>query len=233
MLFDLRSRGRRRTIKVVYVTLAFLMGIGLVGFGIGGDVTGGIVDAITDRSSSSDDTDKRLEKRETDLVAKTRAQPQNAANFAQLARVRVQRAEFDTNNNVFTEAGKAKLRQADTAWQKHLELAPEKPDDNVASLMGQAYAPNALNEVAKLVTCLEIIAEARPSSGTYANLAISAYEAGQTRKGDLAAEKALELVEEDQREQLKATLDQAKAASVAQEAAPAETPTATPTPEKE
>jgi hypothetical protein len=231
MLFDLRSRGRRRTIKVVYVTLAFLMGIGLVGFGIGGDVTGGIVDAITDRSSSGDDTQKRLEKREADLVAKTRAQPQNAANFAQLARVRVQMAEFDTNNNTFTEGGKAKLRQADQAWQKHLQLAGDKPDDNVASLMGQAYAPNGLNDVVKLVACLEIIAEARPSSGTYANLAIAAYQAGQTRKGDLAADKALELVEDDQREQLKSTLDQAKAAAITQQASPANTPS--PTPEAE
>ena len=35
MLFDLRSRGRRRVVKTVYVFLALLIGVGLVGFGVG------------------------------------------------------------------------------------------------------------------------------------------------------------------------------------------------------
>src|SRR5687768_9714279 len=56
MLFDLRGRGRRRTIKIVYITLALLMGGGLVLFGIGGGgaMQGGLVDAIT--GSSGGDT---------------------------------------------------------------------------------------------------------------------------------------------------------------------------------
>jgi len=54
MLFDLRGAGRRRTVKVVYITLAFLMGGGLVLFVIGGDVSGGLVDAITERGTGDD-----------------------------------------------------------------------------------------------------------------------------------------------------------------------------------
>jgi hypothetical protein len=53
MLFDLRGSGRRTTVKVVYVTLAILMGGGLVFFGIGGDVNGGLFDAISGSSSGS------------------------------------------------------------------------------------------------------------------------------------------------------------------------------------
>ena len=34
MLFDLRARGRRRAIKVIYLFLAVLMGGGLVFFGL-------------------------------------------------------------------------------------------------------------------------------------------------------------------------------------------------------
>ena len=34
MLFDLRGRGRRRTVQVIYLSLAILMGGGLVLFGI-------------------------------------------------------------------------------------------------------------------------------------------------------------------------------------------------------
>ena len=41
MLFDLRGRGRRRTVRVIYIGLAVLIGLGLVGFGIGGGFGGG------------------------------------------------------------------------------------------------------------------------------------------------------------------------------------------------
>jgi hypothetical protein len=228
MLFDLRSRGRRRTIKVVYVTLAFLMGIGLVGFGIGGDVTGGIVDAITERGGGTN-TDDRIKQREEALVVKVRANPSDEKAWADLARVRVQAAEFDSNTGVFTDAGRTKLKQASDAWEKYLALAGDKPDSRVASLMVQAYGPEGLDEPEKAVTALEIIAEDRPSAGTYSQLAIYAYQAGQVRKGDLASEKALELTESDMREQLKAQLDQAKAAAVGQQI---QETTPTPTPEK-
>jgi len=48
MLFDLRSAGRRRTVKGVYLGLALLMFVGFVGFSVGSSgLSGGIVDAIT------------------------------------------------------------------------------------------------------------------------------------------------------------------------------------------
>src|SRR2546421_8779084 len=46
MLFDLRGRGRRRSVQAIYVGLAVLMGGGLIFFGIGGSVSGGLFDAI-------------------------------------------------------------------------------------------------------------------------------------------------------------------------------------------
>ena len=53
MLFDLRSRGRRRVIKVIYTMLALLLGGGLVLFGIGGDVQGGLFDAFSQNSGDA------------------------------------------------------------------------------------------------------------------------------------------------------------------------------------
>ncbi len=41
MLFDLRGRGRRNTVRVIYIGLAVLLGVGLVGFGVGGGFGGG------------------------------------------------------------------------------------------------------------------------------------------------------------------------------------------------
>src|SRR5262249_60975708 len=53
MLFDLRGRGRRRTVQVIYVGLAALIGIGLVGFGIGGGFgSGGLLNAANNNEGS-------------------------------------------------------------------------------------------------------------------------------------------------------------------------------------
>ena len=47
MLFDLRARGRRRTVKIVYTGLAILFGFGFVGFGVGtGGSCGGLFEGI-------------------------------------------------------------------------------------------------------------------------------------------------------------------------------------------
>ena len=54
MLFDLRSRGRRRTVQGVYLGLAVLIGGGLVLFGVGaGNGLGGLLNAFNGGGSSS------------------------------------------------------------------------------------------------------------------------------------------------------------------------------------
>src|SRR3954451_670055 len=124
MLFDLRGRGRRRTVKIVYITLAFLMGGGLVLFGIGGGgaISGGLVDAITGSSGGGDTATQRFLKKEREAAAATRARPNDAAAWAALARARVQTAgvgeNFDPNSSTYTDSGKAKLEQAADAWNR-------------------------------------------------------------------------------------------------------------------
>ena len=240
MLFDLRGRGRRRTVKIVYITLALLMGGGLVLFGIGGGgaMQGGLVDAITG-SSGGDAGSERFDQREREAAAASRRNPQQPAAWAALARARVQSAgigdNFDPNTATYTESGKAKLAQAADAWQKYLALEPKKPDDRVASLMVRAFDQTGLNRPADAAAAQEIITEARPSANTYATLAIYAYQAGQTRKGDLASQKALSLAPKDQKNTLKSQLDQAKQAAAqaqVQQQAQNATPTPTPTPKK-
>ena len=82
----------------------------------------------------------------------------------------------------------------------------------------------------KATAAQEIVAEERPKSGTYADLAALAFAAGQISKGDLATNKALELADPEDRETLKAELKEAKqnglAQAIQQQATP--TPTATP-----
>src|SRR5215210_6491600 len=226
MLFDLRGAGRRRTVKVVYITLAFLMGGGLVLFGIGGATSGGLVDAITDRSGGGDTGSDRFRKQETAAEAKTRTNPQDAAAWAALARVRFQLAgsgeNFDPAKGTFTAKGTAKLRAAGDAWDRYLALNPKKPDDRVASLMVQAFG--ALNKPDKAAQAQEVITDARPTASTFTQLAIFAYQAGQTRKGDLAMQKALELTDPDMREALKGQLESAKQSAATSAAQPGATP---------
>ena len=102
------------------------------------------------------------------------------------------------------------LTLAGDAWQKHVDLA-KQPDDRVASLMVQGYI--ALGDLVKATRAQEVVAEARNSAGTYAQLAQLAYQSGQTRTGDLARRKALALTPKDQRENIKGQLDAARSAA--------------------
>jgi hypothetical protein len=239
MLFDLRGSGRRRVVKIVYVTLAILMGGGLVLFGIGGSgaLSGGLLDAITESSGGGGDGNDRFRTLEQQAVTKARQDP-TAAKWAAVARARfnlAQTGEFvDQSTGNYTDAGAEMLRSAGRAWDESVKLADGSPDPRVASLMVQAYA--GIGELDKAATAQEIIAEDRNSAGAYATLAQIAYQAGQTRKGDLARGKALELTEPDMREALKGQLDQAKQAAVQQalqEAQQNATPTPTPSPDSE
>jgi hypothetical protein len=235
MLFDLRGAGRRSTVKIVYLFLAILMGGGLILFGIGGSVSGGLVDAITGSSGTSASSTNTYRKRAQQAEAAARAKPKDAAAWAAAARARYQLASagdfFDQAQGQFTPAGKEQLRLATADWEKHLALEPNTPDDSVAGMMVQAYSQVGLNDPAKAVAAQEIITEARPKAATFATLSILAYQAGQTRKGDLASKKAISLADPADRESLKAELDAEKQNSLSQQIQNATpSPTATPTP---
>lgn len=210
MLFDLRGGKRRRTIQAIYLSLAILMGGGLVLFGIGGEVQGGLFDAFRDEGTATEDL---FEERIKTEERKTAANPENAVAWAALAKLHFQQAgtggNFDQNTGTFTDGGRAELRESEQAWTKYLALEPKEVDDSVAGLMVQAFV--GLNKLDKAVQAMEIVVEERePSPQLFAQLATYAYAAGQTRKGDLARGKALELAPKEDREQIKAQLDAAK-----------------------
>ena len=75
MLFDLRSRGRRRTVQVVYLGLALLMGGGLVLFGVGtGSGNGGLLNAFTGGGRAATRA-KSLSAQEKAALKQTRQNP--------------------------------------------------------------------------------------------------------------------------------------------------------------
>lgn len=215
MLFDLRGRGRRRTIQVIYATLALLMGGGLVFFGIGGNTSGGLFDAF--QSNSGVSADETLTKRLDQLEERTATNPRDAAAWAELTRVRVQTASsgenYDQATQTFTDKGKAELRRAAAAWQRYLALDPPKPDANVANQMVRAYGPDGLANYPEAVRAMELVIDARGEQATpalYAQLAILAHGAKQERKSTLAQTKAIELAPKADRDQVKSQIELAK-----------------------
>ncbi len=211
MLFDLRGRRRRRTVQAVYLTLALLMGGGLVLFGIGGDVQGGLFDAF---SQNQGDAVEQLEERRDNARKRTTANPRDAGAWARLAESEYQLAGqskgYNEQTGEFTGESRARLVAAKRAWDRHLAVAGDKPNPQLAATMRNALT--ALGDAAAAVRAQEIVIDglAKPGFGDYAQLAALAYGAGQTRKGDLAAARATELAPKAQRADLKTSLEQAK-----------------------
>jgi tetratricopeptide (TPR) repeat protein len=233
MLFDLRSGGRRRTVKAVYLSLAVLMFVGFVGFGIGSSgLSGSIGDLLRDSGPSGDANDpaERLEQQIQSADRRTKANPSDEAAWAALALARVRFAQvgdnFDPAAQDYTDEGRRQLRAASAAWDKYVALEPAKPEERVVRQMQQAFL--ALNQPDKAVTAQEMLTEIDPTQQTFQNLALLAYQAGQLRKGDLAAGKAVDLAPKDKQKDLKAELEQAKSQAALQqiqETQPSPTPT--------
>jgi hypothetical protein len=226
MLFDLRGRGRRRTVQAIYLSLALLMGGGLVLFGIGSSQSGGLFDAISGNSGGQSAT-SGIDKRIDNAIKATKARPTDPAPWANLAALRFQRAGIDelTTAGTYTQSGLDRLRLASDAWQRHLALDPKQPSVRTAKFMVQAYEANALNELDKAVRAKEIVTAATkpPNSNLYAQLAELAYRAKDTRSADLAADRAVQLADPKDRKALRTQLNGLKTQALAQPAAGATT----------
>jgi hypothetical protein len=220
MLFDLRSRGRRRTVQAVYLMLAILLGGGLVLFGVGaGNGLGGLLNAFGGGGSSSGQK-AVVSQQEEQAIRATQQDPSSAAAWANLVQARWtsagQGSNFNSATGQFTKSGINELTLATQDWQKYLSLT-KNPDPNLAVLAARAYAGTGNYAGEASAWDLETLADPTAVKG-FECLAASAYAAGQTRKGDLAQAKALTLVPKAQQTLLKNQLQQAKTnPSVAQQ----------------
>jgi hypothetical protein len=231
MLFDLRGR-RRRAVQATYLTLAVLMGGGLVLFGIGGDVSGGLFDAFSDRSgagSASEDLQERIDQREERLSAN----PQNEAILKALIRDyhALAGAQLPVGGGPYPEEAKDELRQAGEYWQRYLEVEDGDPDPSLARLAVAIYDQTALNQPEEGAAAMRIVAEAGNDYESYLALVQLSAAAGDERTADLAAQKAVDLAPKGQRKQVKKQAEALKAPPPTEQAPAPEAP-ATPTPEQ-
>jgi hypothetical protein len=210
------------------------MFVGFVGFSIGSSgLSGGIVDAITGNGTSGGGDDAAVERLTTQVQtadAKAKAAPSDPNAWAALALARVRLANvgdnLDTNTGTYTAEGRRQVAAAGVAWDKYVALKPATPDERLARQMAQAFVSTGAAD--KAVGAQEVLTEVDPTQQTYQNLAILAFQAGQTRKGDLAAAKAVSMAPKADQKDLKASLDQAKSQATLnqiQQTAPTPTPT--------
>lgn len=207
MLFDLRGRGRRRTIQGVYLFLALLMGGGLVFFGIGGGTGGGgLLDAVGQGGGGKANGQNLYAKQLKAAELQATRTPNDRAAWAAVAHARFQMAglgdDYNQATGTFTSKGRSQLQGAQQAWERYLALKPRQPNPNLAREMVRALT--ALNQLGGAVTAQEIVAVHDGSnSAQFANLAALAYLAGQTRKGDLSSTKAVSLAAKNTQATLK------------------------------
>jgi hypothetical protein len=213
MLFDLRGK-RRRAVQVTYASLAALMAIGLVGAGIGSDVSGGVFDIFTSDDGDVSDANKAVQDRIDRANDKLKVNPRDQAALIEVIRGHYSLAATDTSreDGTFGEDGKKELEKAGAAWKRYLATKPKEVDPALATLMTQAYGQLGLNKPAEATEAAELVAEQRNDASSYIQLVQFATLAGQKRKADLAADKALDLAPEGERDTVKALIEQAKGA---------------------
>jgi len=200
MLFDTRGR-RRHVIRVVYATLALLMGASL--FLVVGPFS--IADIFNTASSTSPAAvlDEQAERTE----AKLRTEPDNADLLLSLTRTRIAAGNAqsevnpETGQSFLTSEGREDLILASEAWNRYLK-ATDEPNPSGALLMAGAYfslaesGGTSLEEVEESIedaaSAQRIAAEMRPSVGSLTNLAIYEYFANDFAAGDEAGKKAKE-----------------------------------------
>jgi hypothetical protein len=213
MLFDLRSRGRRRTVQAVYLGLAIILGGGLVLFGVGaGNGLGGLLNAFNGKGSTSGQT-AAVSAQEKAAIKATQTNPNSAAAWSNLVQARWSTArsngaDVNASTGQFTDAGKKELTALTQDYQHYKSLV-KTPDPTIAILAARAY--QYVGNYASATDAWTDISAASPNQATaFECLAANAYAAGQTRKGDLASAKALTLVPAVQRTLLKSRIQQAK-----------------------
>lgn len=211
MLFDLKGK-RRRTVQVTYVALAFLMAVGLIGAGVGSGTSGGIFN-LFGGGGGSGSGNKTIDRRIKAAERTLRLNPKDQAALASLVRSHYTLASATTNQNTgqFSADGKKELVKASAAWQRYVAANPKKPDTSLAGLMVVAYSNGGLNQAANAATAAEIVATARNDAQAWLQLVQYASLAHQTRKADLAGQKAIQLAPKGQRKLVKQSVAQAKA----------------------
>ena len=199
--------------QATYLVLAVLLGGGLVLFGIGGEVSGGLVDAFSDRSAGSGNevVDKRIDRNEERL----KQSPRNERALEALIRdnYAIAVGQQESGATAFPDDAKDELREAARYWQRYREVAEGTPDAGLASYALRIYDQGALGQPKEAARAMAIIAEDSGDAQAYLQLVQYAALAGDERTADLATQKAVDLAPKNQKKLVKQNAEQIKKAA--------------------
>lgn len=224
MLFDLRGR-RKRVIQVIYVLLALIMVASLVVIGLPGGIG-----LNSGNNNAGEDAAEISIKRAENLETKLQATPNNETLQKELVRARIAAGNnlFDTDDTTgqltITPQATEQLELAATAWDKYLKQHGDNADPQLAQVVsGSLYqlASGATvaqfeSNIAAAAAAQEIVAQAAeqeaknnngpPPIGQLANLAQLQYLAQNSEAAQASGERALALVDKEERNKLEAQL---------------------------
>lgn len=213
MLFDLQGK-RRRLVQGTYLTLAVLMGGGLVLFGIGSDVSGGgLFDAFSGGNQGGGSNNDAIEKRIDRNERRLRANPRSEAALKGLVRDHHALAGTKTSpgEKRISRDARRELAGAAVAWTRYVKLT-DKPDASLANTALQVFDVGALNRPKEARDVTLILAEAASKAekpGAYVRVVQYAALAGDKRSADLAGRKAVDVAPKDQKKAVRAQVPDA------------------------
>ncbi len=210
MLFDLRARGRRKTVQVVYLGLALIFLLGFVGFGVGvGGGGGGIFNALTENGGSNS---ANFAAKVEAAQKRTQQHPSDPAAWKALVEAQFHQASEPANiavageTETYTAQGKALLAKLAKSWGTYLKLETGHPDTELAARISGIFGERGLNQPASEMQALQVAVKGNPSVRLYSALAVSAYKAGNLKVGDVASRKTVSLAPAAERKRVKTYL---------------------------
>jgi predicted Zn-dependent protease len=208
MLFDLRSRGRRTTVRIVYGGLSVLFLLAFVGLGVG---TGFGSSFNIGELFGSSGSPKSYEAAVAKARKHTKTEPNNPAAWAARVEAELRQSSepgfSNQSSEGFTAKGKKLLNEANQSWERYLALEPKNPSPALAHKMAQVLGENGAEQPKAEVAALQIVIGAeKPSAILYTELAQYSYQSGNTRQADLAAAKAISLAPKSERARIKGLL---------------------------
>ncbi|MGK2879059.1 MAG: hypothetical protein ACSLFF_10885 [Solirubrobacterales bacterium] len=195
MLFDLQGP-RKTAVKVIYLGLAILMAGGLVLFGIGSSVNGGLANVFSGSDSASVAKDNVKQ-----YAEQVQADPKNEKAIQSLIAARYTLAgdpeNFNPEKNEFTAEGKAQLELLKDDWAAYLKLTDQKPDLATANYAVSAFL--GLEDAKGATAAQQIITEKQPNAANYLALMLYASYAGDTLVASGAEVQATRLATKDEK----------------------------------
>lgn len=197
MLFDLRGK-RRNVVKVVYATLAVLMGLSLF------LVIGGFnIAELFQSNNTTGEAAEQFEEQAERIEAKLRKDPENPALLVALTRAQINAGNSlvtfgPSEEQVMTLEAQQEYQKANDTWTKYLK-ATDEPAVGLALLVAPTMIrlaetsrslPEARRNVIGAAEAQEIVAKKRPSINAFSTLAYYTYFTGDFAAAEAAEKKA-------------------------------------------